>query len=84
MILIQITVHLFRAKYDAFIQNCQTKVYRGFSPVYGTLHENQLLRAQQNHEGDTDLPFAVTVYLFLAKKYVVFYFDLVFHDVRVF
>ena len=37
-----------------------------FTPVYGTLNENQLL-AQQSQE-DTDIPFAVTVYLFLAKN----------------
>ena len=35
-----------------------------FSPVYGTLNENKLLRAQQNQEGDTD---TVTVYFFLSK-----------------
>ena len=34
-----------------------------FTPVFGTLNENKLLRAQQNQEGDTD---TITVYLFLA------------------
>ena len=36
-------------------------------PVYGTLNENQLVKAQQNQEGDNDIPFTVTIYLFLAK-----------------
>ena len=55
-----------------------------FSPTYGTLNENQLLRAQ-HQEGDTDIPFTVTVYLFLAKKYdVPFHFDLIFEDVHFF
>ena len=44
-----------------------------FTPVYGTLDENQLLRAQQNQEGDTDIPFTVPVYLFLAKNAMVFF-----------
>ena len=38
-----------------------------FPPVYGTLNENQLSRAQHNQEGDAEIPFTVTVYLFLAK-----------------
>ena len=49
-----------------FIKKRQTyTVY--FPPVRGALNENQLLRAQQNQEGDTDISFTVTVYLFLAK-----------------
>ena len=38
-----------------------------FAQFNGTLNENKLLRAQQNQEGDTNIPFTVTVYLFLAK-----------------
>ena len=39
-----------------------------FPPVYVALNENQLVRAQQNQKGDTDIiPITVTVYLFLAK-----------------
>ena len=57
-----------------------------FPPVYGTLKENQLLRAQINQEGDTDIPvpFTVTIYLSLAKNTMsLLTFDLVFEDVRV-
>ena len=54
-----------------------------FPLVYGTLNESQLSREQQNQEGDTDIPFTVTVYLFLAKKTIsIFHFDLVFENVR--
>ena len=38
-----------------------------FTPVYGTLNENKVLRAQQNQEGDTNISFAVTVDPFVAK-----------------
>ena len=38
-----------------------------FTSVYG-IYENQLLKAQQNQEAGTDIPFTVTVYLFLAKN----------------
>ena len=44
------------------------RVYRNIFAVYGTFDEKSaiegVLKAQQNHEGDTD---TVTVYLFLAK-----------------
>ena len=43
-----------------------------FPPVYGTLNDNQLMSAQQNQEGDSDIPFTVTVYLFLAKNIMFF------------
>ena len=39
-----------------------------FTPVYGTLNENQLLTANQNQERDIGILFDVTVYLFLAKN----------------
>ena len=54
-----------------------------FPPVHGTLNENQLLRAQQNQHGDTDLPFTVTVYLFLANNTMSRFIFTEFHDVRV-
>ena len=49
-------------------KNTKKRYTGGFPPVYGTLNENQLLRAQQNQEGNTDISFTVTVYLFLAKN----------------
>ena len=50
-------------------KNTKKRYTGGFPPVYGTLNENQLylFRAQQNQEGDTDMPFTVTVYRFNAK-----------------
>ena len=53
-----------------------------FRPVYGTLNETQLLRAQQNQAGSTDIPFTVTVYLFPTKIRCRFHFHLVLEDVR--
>ena len=53
-----------------------------FPPVYGTENENQLLRAQQNQEGDTDTRFTVKVHLFLEKNAMsLFIRNLVFYDV---
>ena len=56
----------------------------GFPPVYGSLNENQLLRAR-NQEGDTDIlqvPFTVTVYTFFSRKKMMSRFILtVFDDV---
>ena len=49
-----------------------------FPLVYGTLNENQPLRAQQNQEGDTDIP---GIPLSGEKDDVAFYFYLVFNDV---
>ena len=75
----------FWQKYDVSIQNGLTNKCTpvDFSPFYGTLNENQLLRAKQNQEkGDTDTPFTVTVYLFPSKMSL---FNLTeFGDVRVF
>ena len=57
--------YFWQKHYVAF-QNCQRYTV-DFPPVYGILNENKLLRAQLNQEGDTNIPFTVTVYLFLAK-----------------
>ena len=75
----------FHQKYDVLIINCQIKVYRGFLPVYGTLNENQLLRAQKK----TKRGYRYTVYchgipLSGKKDDADFYFDLVVNDVRFF
>ena len=44
-----------------------------FPLVYGTLNEHHLLKAQQHQEGDTDIPFTVTVY-FLGKNTMSLFF----------
>ena len=62
-----VTVYLFLAILRSIHSKLPKKgIPVDFTPVYGTLNENQLL-AQQSQE-DTDIPFAVTVYLFLAKN----------------
>ena len=38
------------------------------SPFYGTLNENQLLRTQQNQEGDTDIPFLLSGYTYFWQE----------------
>ena len=64
-----VTVYLFLAKNTmSLFRTAKQRYTVDFTPVYGTLNENQLLRAQQNQEGDTDLPFTVTVYRFIAKN----------------
>ena len=40
-----------------------------FPPVYGTLNKNQLLRAQQNQEGDTDIYRLLSRYTSFWQKY---------------
>ena len=40
-----------------------------FPPVYGTLNENQLLRAQQNQEGDTDFYRLLSRYTSFWQKH---------------
>ena len=57
-----------------------------FSPVYGTLNENRLLRSQQNQE-DTDIPgnvYCQDIPFVGQKSEVAVVFYLAFHDVRVF
>ena len=73
--LFTVTVYLFQAKIMCVFWKLPNKgilVY--FSPVYGTLNENQLLRLQQNQEGDTDISCTVTVHLFLAKNTMSFFY----------
>ena len=61
-------VPLSGKKYDGTFQKCQKKVYRWiFRQFTVQWTKNQLLKAQQNQEGDTDIPFTVTVYLFQEK-----------------
>ena len=63
-----ISLFSYTASKLVLIQTGRQRYTVDFSPVYGTLYENQLLRAQQNQEGDADIPFTVTVYLFMAKN----------------
>ena len=37
-------------------------------PCYGTSASLRYIQRQQNQEGDTDIPFTVTVYRFMAKN----------------
>ena len=62
-----VTVYLFLAK-TRCLDSKLPKVYRGFSTSLRTLNDNQLLSVQQNKEGNSDIPFTVAVYLFLAKS----------------
>ena len=39
------------------------------SPFYGTLNENKLLKAPQNQEEDTDIPFTVTAAISCCEIY---------------
>ena len=69
-----VTEHLFLTK----IQYNNSKLpYKGipmdFPPGYRTLNEKQLLKAQQNQAEDPAIPFAVAVYLFLAKNTTSFF-----------
>ena len=67
-------------KYDVFIRNCQSYTV-DFPPVYCTMNEHQLLRAQLNQERYryTVCCHGIPV---SGKKYdVAFHFDLLFWDV---
>ena len=54
-------------KYDAAFQNCQ-RCTSWFPPEFAVLWTKISYWAQWNHEGDTDIPFNITVYLFLSKR----------------
>ena len=58
------TMSLFKTAKQGYIVD--------FVPVYGTLNASQLLRVQHNREGDTDVPFTVTEYLFLENMMPLF------------
>ena len=63
-----VTVYLFLAKNTVSLFKTAKQRYTvDFTPDYGTLNENQLLKAQQIQEGDTDIPCAATVYCVIAK-----------------
>ena len=64
-----VTVYLFLAKlWCLYSKLANKRIPVDFPPFYCILNENQLLRAQQNQEGNIDIPSTVTVYLFLAKS----------------
>ena len=68
---LQLRYTSFWQKYDCHTSKLPNKgIPVDFPPVCGTSSDNQLIKAHQNQEGGTDLPFAVTVYLFLAKNTV--------------
>ena len=50
------------------IQTCQTKVYRVFYASLRYIERKPTIEGAQKPRGDTDIPFTVTVYLFLAKQ----------------
>ena len=63
-----VTAYLFLTKTMSSFKTANKGYTVDFPRVYGALNKSQLSRAHQNQEGDTDIPFTVTVYLFLAKK----------------
>ena len=76
---------MYTMVYDVAFRTAKQRYTVYLSPFYGTLNENQLLKAQQNQEGDTDIPFTVSVYRFMAKNTMPFFIlSLIFEDVRVF
>ena len=69
-----VAAYLFLAKIIPGIpQTAKQRYTVDFPPVYGTMNENQLLRAQQNQEEVADIPFPVTLYLFLEKSTMPFF-----------
>ena len=64
---------MYTMVYDVAFRTAKQRYTVYFSPFYGTLNENQLLKAQQNQEGDTDIPFTVTVYRFMAQNTMSFF-----------
>ena len=64
----------------SLVKNAKQSYTVDFPPVYGKLNENKLLRAQQNQEGDTNIPFTVTVY-FLAELTISHFIVFVLEDI---
>ena len=60
----------FWQKYDVCLnfQKAKNGIPLIYQPDYGTLASLRYIQQQQNQEGDTDVPFTVTVYRLMAKK----------------
>ena len=76
-----VTVYLFLAKIRCHnFQNAKQRYTIYLSSFYGTSASLRYIQ-QQNQEGDTDIPFTVTVYRSMAKKTSRFFIVLVLEDV---
>ena len=64
-----VMVYLFLAKMHCLnFQNAKQRYTTDFPPFHGTSASLRYIQRQQNQEGDTDIPFNVTVYRFVAKN----------------
>ena len=79
-------VYLFLTKMRCRFSCCFSKLPKqrytvDFPSVYGTSASLRYIERQQDQEGDTDIPFTVTLYRFMAHHTMLFLFCLDLEDV---